>query len=82
LQYPHILRKARPVTGLMIHKAVDAVPELQLPLLQLEDGAWLQGMRLDSLRNSVWLQLLSGLGRRAGGHAASAVAATVFGQAP
>ena len=66
LQYPHFVRKAQPVTKLMVRDVLDSVDAVQLPPPQLQDGPWLQQVRLDRLRLVLWMLLLVEFGRRAG----------------
>lgn len=66
-QYPHLVKKATPVTSLMINDALDNVEAVQLGLLALTDGEWLLHVPLDRLRNAAWLLTLGMVGRRAGG---------------
>lgn len=66
LQYPHVKTKARSVYRLMWHDAVMSVDVLQLPPISFHDGAWLDGVRLDSLRMLLFGSILLTFGRRAG----------------
>lgn len=65
-QYPHLVRKAIPVTSLMVNNAIDRVDAVQLPRLALVDGDWLPDVRLDHLRDVTWLLVLAMMARRAG----------------